>query len=119
MSTLATTERVSNAWRAHRDGNNKEAIRQFDEVIRVSPENVDAHYGMGLALKADGDASQAADAFRAALGYADAALTAVRTASSVEGHHGGNDLDTNDDDRYMMLSRMIRQRLDDVGAADA
>lgn len=119
MSTLATTERVGSAWRSHRDGSNSDAIRQFDEIIRISPENVDAHYGKGLALKADGDASGAADAFRAALGYAEAALDAVHTASSVEGHHGVNDLDTNDDDRYMMLTRMIRQRLDELDADHA
>ena len=119
MSTLATTERVGSAWRAHRDGNNSDAISQFDEIINISPENVDAHYGKGLALKADGDIFGAAEAFRAALGYAEAALDAVQTASSVEGHHGLNDLDTSDDDRYMMLTRMIQQRLDDLGATAA
>ena len=114
MSTLATTQRIGEAWRAHRNGDNSEAARQFDAVIQMNPENVDAHYGKGLALKADGDSAGAAAAFQLALNYAQAALDAVQTASVAEGHHGANDLDTRDDDRYMMLSRMLQQRIDDV-----
>ena len=116
MSTLATTERVGNAWRLHRDGNNSDAISMFEEIIYATPENVDAHYGLGLAHKAVGNNAAAIDAFRLAQNYTSQALNATKTTSSVEGHHGANDLDTGNDDRFMMLTRMIAQRLEDVGA---
>ncbi len=119
MSTLPTTERVGRAWRAHRDGNNSEAIKLFEEVIGANPENVDAHYGLGLAHKAGGTNSAASAAFQNALDLAQKALQAARTTSHVEGHVGANDLDSNDDDRFMMLTRMLNQRIKDVGGGSA
>ena len=119
MSTLPTTERVGRAWRAHRDGNNTEAIELFEDVIGTSPENVDAHYGLGLAHKADGNRSASIAAFQTALDLAQQGLNAVQTTSHVEGHHGANDLDSSDDDRFMMLTRMLKQRVEDLQGAGA
>ena len=119
MSTLPTTERVGTAWRAHRDGNNSEAIKLFEDVIGTSPENVDAHYGLGLAHKADGNKSASIAAFKTALGFAQQGLDAAQTTSHVEGHHGANDLDSSDDDRFMMLTRMLKQRVEDLQEAGA
>lgn len=119
MATLHSSERIGEAWRLHRDGSNDKAISIFKEIIQKTPDNVDAHYGLGLAQKASGDKASAADAFQKALNLAEAALNAVKTASNVEGHHGTNDLDTNEDDRYMMLSRMLKQRLEDVGVEES
>ena len=118
MSTLHSSERIGEAWRLHRDGNNDQAISIFKEIIKSAPENVDAHYGLGLCYKATNDMASAADAFQKALTLAQAALGAVQTASQADGHHGQNDLDTNEDDRFMMLSRMLKQRLEDVGVTD-
>ena len=115
MSTLQSSERVGEAWRLHRDGNNVQAIEIFKQVIQTAPDSVDAHYGLGLAYKASNDMASAADALQKALSLAQQAFGAVKTASGVEGHHGGNDLDISDDDRYMMLTRMLKQRLEDVG----
>lgn len=115
MSTLPSTEKIGRAWRLHRDGDNNGALRLFDEVIAASPENVDAHYGMGLAHKAGGDMAAAADSFRQALSVTEQALSAVQVTSQAEGQHGANDLETNYDDRYMMLTRMLKQRIEDVG----
>ncbi len=114
MSTLPSTEKIGRAWRMHRDGDNGGAARLFDEVIAASPDSVDAHYGMGLARKASGDIDAARGAFQQALAITEGALSAVQTAAQAEGQHGANDLDTNIDDRYMMLTRMIRQRIDDL-----
>ena len=119
MSTLPNSERIGKAWRLHRDGNNSDAIGAFEEIIAISPESVDAHYGLGLVNKALGDSASAAAAFQQALDKVQEALSAIQTASSAEGHHGANDLDTNYDDRYMMLTRMITQRLDELAAASA
>jgi tetratricopeptide (TPR) repeat protein len=99
----------------HRDGDNQGAIDAFDEVIAASPDSVDAHYGIGLAHKARGDSKAAADSFQRALSITEQALTAVQVTSHAEGQHGANDLETNYDDRYMMLTRMLKQRIEDVG----
>ena len=117
MSSLPSAEKIGRAWRLHRDGDNHGAIRLFEEVIAASPDSVDAHYGMGLAYKANGDKAAAADSFQQALNVTAQALSAVQLTSHAEGQHGANDLETNFDDRYMMLTRMLQQRIEDVGGA--
>ena len=118
MSTLHSSELIVESYGHHRDNNNEQAIQIFKEIIDTAPENVDAHYGLGLAYKASNDMAAAADAFQKALGFAEKAYNAVKTASEAEGYHGGNDLDTSEDDRFMMLSKMLKQRLEDVGASE-
>lgn len=115
MSTLPSAEKIGRAWRLHRDGDNPGALRLFKEVIASSPESVDAHYGMGLAYKANGDMTAAAASFQQALSVTEQALSAVQVTSHAEGQHGANDLETSFDDRYMMLTRMLKQRIEDVG----
>lgn len=119
MSTLHSSERIGEAWRFHRDGNNEQAITIFKDIIQTAPENVDALYGLGLAYKASNDMASAADAFQTALKIAEKAFNANKTTSEAEGHHGTNDLDTNEDDRFMMLTRMLKQRLADIGVSDS
>jgi tetratricopeptide (TPR) repeat protein len=119
MSTFHSSERLGEAWRHHRDGNNEQAITIFKDIIHMAPENVDAHYGLGLSYKASSDMASAADAFQKALNFAEHAYNAVKTTSEAEGHHGANDLDTSDDDRFMMLSKMLKQRLEDVGVSES
>ncbi len=115
MSTLHSSERISEAWRLHREGQNEAAMGIFQDLIRIAPENVDAYYGLGLVYKASGDRDAAIVAFQTALGYAEQAYHAVQTTSHAEGHHGASDLNTHEDDRFMMLSRMLKQRLEDLG----
>ena len=117
MSTLPSAEKVGRAWRLHREGDNHGAISMFEEVIAASPESVDAQYGLGLAHKATGNNGAAGDAFKQALAITEQALSAVQLTSHAEGQHGANDLDTNIDDRYMMLTRMLKQRVEDVSTA--
>ena len=117
MSSLPSAEKIGRAWRLHRDGDNRGALRLFEEVIAASPDSVDAHYGMGLAHKASGDMASAAGAFQQALSVTEQALKAVQVTSHAEGQHGANDLETDFDDRYMMLTRMLKQRIQDVGGA--
>lgn len=117
MSSMASAERVGQAWRLHREGDNHGAISMFESIISGNPDNVDALYGLGLAQKATGDLNAAADAFSRALEKTEIALSAVKTASQAEGNLGDNDLESNFDDRYMMLTRMLSQRLEDVGSA--
>ena len=114
MSTLRNEERIGEAWHHHRMGENSEAVRKFQEILKNTPNNVDAYYGMGLAHKADGNLNAAKEAFEKAKELADNAYGAVRTTSDAEGHHGTNDLDITEDDRFMMLSRMLKQRIAEV-----
>ncbi len=117
MSTMPAAEKIGQAWRLHRDDDNAGAIRMFNDIIASHPESVDALYGLGLACKASGATSDASTAFQQALDITESALSAVLTTSHVEGHQSGNDLETNLDDRYMMLTRMIKQRLEDLSAS--
>ena len=116
MSTMHTEERIGEAWRLHRSGNNRAAIDIFQDILAKTPQNLDATYGLGLARRADGDKAGAIEAFKSASKLAEEALNAVDVTSGVDGHHGGNDLDTDDDDRFLMLQRMIQQRLAELGA---
>ena len=109
MASVAADERIGIAWRMHREGNNSGAISLFDEVIRSSPEDIDAHYGRGLALKAIGDVSAARDSFSSALSYLQN-LGSEQESDPEEGHVA----QTDDSDRQMMLTRMVNQRLDDL-----
>ena len=113
MSTLPSAEKSASMAHASRR-RQRGAIDAFDEVIASSPESVDAHYGMGLALKASGELKAAGDSFQRALSVTEQALSAVQVTSQAEGQHGANDLETNFDDRYMMLTRMLQQRIADV-----
>jgi len=115
MSTMHTEERIGEAWRLHRAGDNAGAIEIFDDILRKTPKNIDAHYGLGLARRADGNAESAIESFKQALELSHNALDAVETTSASEGHHGANDLDTYEDDRYLMLIHMIGQRLAELG----
>ena len=117
MSAMPSAEKIGQAWRLLREGDSRGAIDMFSGIVAANPANVDAHYGLGLAHKTLGDNAAAAAAFQQALSNTEQALEAVQTAAHVEGNLGDNDLESNFDDRYMMLTRMLNQRLEDVGAA--
>lgn len=116
MSTMHTEERIGEAWRLHRVGDNPAAIDIFKDILSKAPKLVDAHYGLGLALRADGKNDEAVKSFQEALTLAQGTLNAVDTAAESEGHRGTNNLDSYEDDRYLMLVRMIEQRLSELGA---
>ena len=118
MSTLPSAEKIGRAWRMHRDGDQQGAIRAFDEVIAKSPDNVDAYYGLGLAYKTAGDQQSAADSFKQALANIEDTRSDAPETSGAVVPLAGNDLEIKFIGRQMMLSRMLRQRIADVGAAD-
>lgn len=112
---MHTEERVGEAWRLHRVGDNVAAIDIFKDILAKAPKLVDAHYGLGLALRAEGKTDEATSAFQEALTLTKDALKAIDTASEADGHHGANDLASYEDDRYLMLVRMTSQRLEELG----
>src|SRR5690606_16649524 len=110
-STMHTEERVGEAWKQHRMGNNDSAIDIFRDILNKRPGHLDALYGLGLAQRAKGDTDGAVESFNKAMQLAKEALSAVDKTSVIDGHSGSNDLDTYEDDRFLMLQSMIKQRL--------
>jgi tetratricopeptide (TPR) repeat protein len=115
MATMHTEERVGEAWKQHRMGNNDSALDIFRDILSKRPGHLDALYGLGLAQRAKGDVDGAAESFNKALNLANEALNAVDKTSIVDGMtSGANDLNTYEDDRFLMLQRMISQRLEEL-----
>lgn len=101
MTDESIAAQIGQAWRTHREGNNEVAINEFGRILRSAPDSIDANYGLGLAYKAAGNQNAAREAFQRALDLA----SKIEPASQEER------------DRYMMLSRMIKQRLEELKAA--
>jgi tetratricopeptide (TPR) repeat protein len=98
---------IGQAWSLHRSGQYREAIDIFEGVIRSSADNVDAHYGLGLAQRAAGSTEAARASFQYALDLSQQRLNHLRDGRDTT----NNNLQTIDDDRYMMLVRMLKQRI--------
>jgi tetratricopeptide (TPR) repeat protein len=133
-------ERVGEAWRLHRYGDNRAALDIFEDLSRDVPADVeenflddlakserdviiaewvnyiDALYGYGLATRTEGNEEKAVEIFREALSYTDKALTALGVRDVAT---GSNELDSFADDRFIMLRRMITQRMEELGANPA
>ena len=107
MASMQTEERVGEAWKQHRMGDNANAMNTFKDILSKHPGHLDALYGLGLAQRASGDADGAVESFNKAMQLADDALNAVDKTSIIDGHSGRNDLETYEDDRFLMLQKMI------------
>ncbi len=116
MKTL--DERIGEAWRLYRANDTVSAIEMFKQIISEAPDSVDGYYGLGLAQKASKDTAGAASSFQQALRLARTALEAYTRHEHEEGHRVSA-VNSTDDDRMMMLIRMLGQRLTEVGAASA
>lgn len=114
MSKIHSEEKISEAWRLHRSGNNNSAIDMFRDILDKTPRNVDAWYGLGLARRGENDTEGAREAFQQGYDIARETLNAVDDTSAAEGHRGSNDLASYTDDRFLMLSRMLKQRLEEL-----
>lgn len=130
-------ERVGEAWRLHRYGDNSAALDIFADLTRDAPRTIgsnelddmsggesdtrvadwvnyiDALYGYGLALRKDGNEEKAVENLQQALDQTDMVLRALGVDSL---ESGSNSLDSFADDRFIMLRRMIEQRLEELGA---
>ena len=118
MSQPNVAPQVGEAWGFLREGRYDDAGRIFDEVIHTIPNDVDAYYGLGLVYRASGKEGEAIESFQKALEIAKELLAVLRSQLGVNGEHVSSleALETTQDDRYMMLIRMIRQRLAELGA---
>ncbi|MBC8098977.1 MAG: tetratricopeptide repeat protein [Armatimonadetes bacterium] len=109
MSQNSTEALIGKAWQTHQAGRNADAIREFEQLVSANPENVDAYYGLGLAQRASGQPAAAQASWERALMLATTKLDAIRGI-----HKNEHNAETLDDDRYMMLIRMISQRIEEV-----
>lgn len=90
---------LGRAWAQHRENNHAAAIAEFKTILGQSSENIDALYGLGLALRAHGQRADAISTFQSAFALVMLALQ-----------------ENPGEDRYEMLQRMIAQRLNELDA---
>ncbi|MBC8171249.1 MAG: tetratricopeptide repeat protein [Anaerolineae bacterium] len=108
MSQNSNDILIGRAWASHRAGRNGDAIRDFEQAIKADSRNVDAYYGLGLAHRATEQYPAAETAFTKALELSQHRLEEIR------GNRRENNVESSDDDRYMMLNRMLAQRLEEL-----
>jgi len=113
-SNPTNTTNVSNAWRLQREHKASSAVPEFQKILNQDADNIDALYGLGLALRDSGNTEGAITNFQRCLELVDAAALARRPAATGEEEH--RVANTPEDDRYMMLSRMLKQRLTELKA---
>ncbi|MEO8396110.1 MAG: hypothetical protein ABI700_24160 [Chloroflexota bacterium] len=92
-------QQLGSAWALHRKGQNDDAIREFNGLLQLSANNLDALYGLGLSQRSSGKLEAAQESFQKCLTGVDAAIQ-----------------ENPREDRFQMLDRMARQRLDEVKA---
>jgi tetratricopeptide (TPR) repeat protein len=122
MSTDNMAAQIGHAWGHQRAGEPEVAIKEFEQILRQDPDNIDALYGIGLAQRTAGRYEEALENFQHALAVVDDRDSAGRTAREA----AANDFQTErikpntpEDDRYMMLTRMLKQRIDETQRAKA
>ncbi|MCB9454600.1 MAG: tetratricopeptide repeat protein [Anaerolineaceae bacterium] len=111
---------ISQAWNLYRQGQPDTAIVEFERILSADRDNVDALYGIGLAQRAAGQYEAAVKSFETALQLVKA-ISEKQTATRREVYGDKlatqNDPSTPEDDRYMMLVRMLTQRVTESKAA--
>ncbi|NDJ84320.1 MAG: tetratricopeptide repeat protein [Chloroflexi bacterium] len=88
---------IGEAWKAHREGDNENAHARFQEILQQEPEHTDALYGLGLVLKANGDANGARGTFERLHDILNKLI---------------DDADLDDANRFRMEARMVKQQLE-------
>ncbi len=91
---------LGKAWAFHRNGQNDQALGEFQKLLSQNGDDLDALYGSGLAQKALGKTDAARQSFQKAIDAAGKGLS----------EKPGND-------RFMMMRRMAQQRINEVSKA--
>ncbi len=110
----SNAERIGQAWNHHREGRNDASIAEFEAILKQNPSDIDANYGLGLAQRVAGRKEAAIESFQRAyqlVEQAKGAYQSTRTSAQNE-----TNVKTPEDDRFQMLSRMVKQRLTELGA---
>lgn len=95
-------QKIGAAWTTLRAGNHTAAVSEFEMALSEDRDNLDALYGLGLALKVKGDNGTARSKWERALELATARLEKLGTEHSVER------------ERVFMTTAMLKQRLQEI-----
>jgi tetratricopeptide (TPR) repeat protein len=106
MSDTSIAQQIGRAWRYYREGKADTAITEFERILQKNGDDIDANYGIGLAQNAAGRKTDAVRHFQKA-------QELVTAAIAKQPKREGN-IASPADDRLMMLSRMIGQRLSEL-----
>jgi tetratricopeptide (TPR) repeat protein len=101
------SELVTQAWNHQREGRAAAAVSEFEKLVKQHPQDVDVNYGLGLSQKAAGQTAAAISTFRHTLEIIGDSMKIENANRSVELEN----VKTPEDDRLMMLQRMVKQRL--------
>lgn len=117
MSNESIDTQIGRAWRLQRGGQAENAVQEFERILKQAPDDIDALYGMGLAKRTINRKAEAAPYFQKAL---DLIETGDLTGKRLREEHVGDigervKPNSADEDRYMMLTRMLKQRLSELG----
>ena len=120
MGNETIAAQVGHAWGFQREGHSDRAVQEFEKILRQDPDDIDANYGMGLAQRSAGHPQAAVEYFQHALDIVDKKDSAGRSAREAAASDFQTERikpNTAEDDRYMMLTRMLKQRLVETKAA--
>ncbi len=101
MANQEYAEHLARAWSLHRQGENEASIREFSGLLQISPDNIDALYGLGLAQRSAGQIETSEATFERCL---------AQVLATLEQHAG--------EDRYEMLRVLTSQRIAEVKAIE-
>lgn len=119
MTLTEMTQLIGEAYNLQRQHDFSASASAFRDLLKemramsasevTTQQTLDVYYGLGLAERALGNHSAALEAFQKSLVLADDALDMVSAAGV------GSDLKNEEDDRFMMMGVMIKQRMAEMG----
>ncbi len=86
---------IGRAWHSHTVGRDDTAIEEFRKLVAAAPNDIDALYGLGMALRSAGQGQEARETFNKVL-----ELLSSQEASNAD-----------DANRIQMLRRMTQQQI--------
>lgn len=117
MSDAVIAAQIGKAWALNRERRFTDAVREFENILKSAPEDVDALYGLGLALKNDHQNEAAIKIFQKVYKMTqDAAFNPQAVDVHAQGHMEDTLHVQGQNDRFLMLTRMIKQRLAELNA---
>ena len=106
-----TGDLMGQAWNYQREGKFDNALNSFEKAVKASPQDIDAVYGLGLAQKSTGRKTEAIKSFNQALELIEAHQKTLVHEENADHEY----IRTPEEDRFVMLARMVNQRLAELG----
>jgi len=100
MNQKELDAKIAEAWKAHYARQHQVAVEKFRQLVSEAPDNIDANWGLGLSYRSIGDKENALQVFLKVK-----ELVATQLARDLE-----------DRERYIMLSRMVTQQIEQMSS---